>query len=835
MVMARNIHPPLVTLALIGATLLALRPAWAQTVADTNAVNTVKNRPTGTISDSTLKVVADWMDEGRAALRRNDFRQAIPAFRKVVACVENQYSAEAQELLGLALQKSGQLAEAQGVYEDYLSRYPSSEARERVTQRLAAIVAAQDNATVPPRASANLPIKLPSNDRWASARGMTQSLMDSDSSPIRATNVIQNRRVAAISDSDLRIAAASMDEGRAALRRGSFRDAVALFAKVLSFPENPYSAEAEELLGFARQKNGQLAEARIAYENYLRHYPNGEASERVRQRLAGLVTAQDDKTAALRDPLQGPVKALPIGKFTKSNETTWSLTGSVSSFYIHDSAYTTARDTSLAPNLANSNADDHSVHQNEIFTTVDLLATWNDDHTSGKIRFNGGEEHRFSSNIMAPTGDQVDQFGVSQASLDMVMKDINLRTVLGRQTYNGDGVFGRFDGALFSWQALPMLKVDLVGGSPANSRYNLPFTNERWFYGGGIGIGPMFGGLETSIYFNEERGRWLVDREAIGSDIKYSDPTKFMFANIDYDVRFQQLGEAVVSGSWTLPEGSTLYGGADYRRVPFLSSWNALLNQPFGNLYDFLKAQNNIGQGLTAEQVNQLALAETPLYKSVMLGFSHPLSDKLTVSADATFANLSRTITPLSSLDPTLAQLATGNEYYATAQLIWTNIFKQGDMYTTAFHYAQQETDRQYVFDFNARYPVTTDLMLSPRLRLGYSQYTSGAFLNPTMMATTNITQYTVMPSVLIDYNITPNLQFETEIGTQWTYSTQPGMRTSDTEIFGTIGFRYTFDLDASKVFDRSKPASPAAAAICRYTVRPDGTCTTPSGRTSSY
>lgn len=632
-----------------------------------------------------------------------------------------------------------------------------------------------------------------------------------------AAGVVKNRRPGTISETELRAAAASMDEGRAALKRSSFREAIWLFNKVLGFPENQYSAEAQELLGFAHQKNGGLAEARAAYEDYLRRYPGGDGSDRVRQRLAGIVTVPGATTAPLREPVSAPVKALPIGKFTRTSETTWSLVGSVSSFYIHDDADTTARDTSLAPNL-NANVDDHSVHQNEIFTTLDLLATWNDDKTSGKIRFNGGEEHRFSSNIMAPTGDQADQFGVAQASLDMVVKDLNLRTVAGRQTYNGDGVFGRFDGALFSWQALPMVKVDLVGGSPANSRYNLPFTAERYFYGGGIGVGPLFGGLETSIYFNEERGRWLVDREAVGSDIRYADPTKFVFANVDYDLRFQQLGEAVVSGSWTLPAGTTLYGGADYRRVPFLSSWNVLLNQPFGTLYDFLKAQNNIGQGLTNDQVTQLALAETPLYKSAMFGFSHPLSDKLTVSADATIANLSRTITPLSLLDPSLARLAAGNEYYATAQLIATNIFKDGDMYIGAFHYAQQETDTQYVLDFNTRYPIINDLMLSPRLRLGYSVYGG-----------TGLRQYTVMPSLLIDYNWTPNLTFEAEIGTQWTRGVQPGVKTSDTELFGTIGFRYTFDLDASKAFDRSKPALPAAAAICRYTVRPDGSCTTPS------
>jgi tetratricopeptide (TPR) repeat protein len=642
------------------------------------------------------------------------------------------------------------------------------------------------------------------------------------------SSISNNRRVGSISDSDLRTAAASMDEGRAALKHNSFREAIELFRKVTGYPENQYSAEAQELLGVSLQRNGQLKEAETVYEDYLRRYPSGEAGERVRQRLAGIMTAHGDATAPLRAPAELPAKALPIGKFTRTDETTWSLVGSVSSFYIHDDADTIARDTSLAPNVA-ANADDHSVHQNEIFTTLDLLATWNDDKTSGRIRFNGGEEHRFSNNENGPTGDQKDQLGVAQASLDMVIKDWNLRTVAGRQTYNGDGVFGRFDGALFSWQPLPLFTVDVVGGSPANSRYNLPFTAERYFYGGGIGVGPLFGGLEASVYYNEERGRWLVDREAVGTDIRYSDPTKFAFANVDYDVRFHQLGEAVLSGSWTLPMGTTLYGGADSRRVPFLSSWNVLLNQPFGTLYDFLKNQVAMGQPLTNEQVEQLALAETPLYKSAMLGFSQPLSDKLQFSADATIANLSRTITPAGLLDPTLAQLATGMEYYATAQLIFTNIFKLGDMYTTAFHYAQQSTDRQYVLDFNARYPIINDLMIAPRLRLGYSSYSPGAVLNNGQPNGTNLIQYTVMPSILVDYNWTPNLTFEAEIGTQWTYGVQPGFKTSDAELFATIGFRYSFDVDGTKLADRSKPATPAAAAICRYTVRPDGSCTTPA------
>src|SRR6266446_4713477 len=139
MVTVRNVHRPLVTLVLVAATMLVLRAAWAQTAPNAGATSIVKNRRATTISDSDLRIAAAAMDEGRAALKRTSFREAIQLFRKVIGYPENQYSAEAQELLGFSLQKNSQLKEAQAVYEDYIRRYPSGEASERVKQRLAGI------------------------------------------------------------------------------------------------------------------------------------------------------------------------------------------------------------------------------------------------------------------------------------------------------------------------------------------------------------------------------------------------------------------------------------------------------------------------------------------------------------------------------------------------------------------------------------------------------------------------------------------------------------------------------------------------------------------------
>jgi len=616
-----------------------------------------------------------------------------------------------------------------------------------------------------------------------------------------------SRAVGKISDADLRSVAAWMDEGRAALQKNNPGGAIQLFTRVLKYPENQYSAEAQEFLGLAYQKKGRPGEARTEYEDYLRRYPAGEGNERVRQRLAGIVTADSGPNAPLRMPAGQPGGMLPSGKFTASGETTWTLVGSASAFYIRDDSFNTVRDPSAAPD-PNVDPDSHRVHQNEILSSLDATATWNNDQTKGKIRFSGSEEHMFDPSSR-------DLFGVAALSVDTMIKDWNLRSVVGRQTLNTDGVLGRFDGALLSWQPLSMLRLDVVAGSPALSRFDLPFKDDRYFYSAGVGLGP-YHGFETTLYATEERDRWLVDREAVGSDIRYFDESKFAFGNVDYDVHFNRLNAAIFSGSWILPDKSTIYGGADYRRTPYLSTWNAVLNQPFATLYDLLKAQSVAPSNVTLQQ---LALDQTPVYKSAMIGFSHPLNDKLQVSADATVVNLTQPITPI-GLDPTLAALPIGNEYYYSAQLIGNNIVRDGDMYIAALRYSQMATSNMYVLDFNTRFPLTADWRLSPRLRLGY---TAGRG--------TGLTEYTVLPSMLVDYQWSKNLSLEAEVGVQWTKTLQSGITGQNTEVLATIGARYDFytDSGAKPADDRSKFGVPAAAALCRYSVRADGNNCSPN------
>src|SRR6185503_19277697 len=123
MVMGGRLARPLATLALVWTAVLAAQPVAAQTAPNTDFAAVIRSRRTGPISDANLRVAAASMDEGRAALKNKKFPEAIQIFTRVIGLPANEYSAEAEELLGLAHQRSGKLAAARAIYEDCLRRY----------------------------------------------------------------------------------------------------------------------------------------------------------------------------------------------------------------------------------------------------------------------------------------------------------------------------------------------------------------------------------------------------------------------------------------------------------------------------------------------------------------------------------------------------------------------------------------------------------------------------------------------------------------------------------------------------------------------------------------
>ena len=203
-------------------------------------------------------------------------------------------------------------------------------------------------------------------------------------------------------------------------------------------------------------------------------------------------------------------------------------------------------------------------------------------------------------------------------------------------------------------------------------------------------------------------------------------------------------------------------------------------------------------------EVRQFAIDRTPSYGSAMVAYSRPLNDKLQVSVDVTATEASGTVTS-AGVDGTTP---TGIEYYYSAQLIGSGIFTPGDIYVSALRYASftnadQTSSRMYVLDFNSIYPMSKQWRISPRLRLGDR---------------TNPTEYTVLPSVLTDYNWSKDLNLELEVGSKWTWSSHADVKTTSTDLFITAGVRYDFGTEGNNAFgaDRVNNSGLAGRGKCQ-------------------
>ena len=121
-----------------------------------------------------------------------------------------------------------------------------------------------------------------------------------------------------------------MRESEEAMTSGNYRRAIQLYTKVLQYPNHIFLQDAQEYLGLARERNGQIAHAKAEYEKYMRLYPDGAGAERVRQRLEGILTAR----AKPKEKLRKSKKEEEEGKWNSE------VYGSFSQFYYRDVSFT---------------------------------------------------------------------------------------------------------------------------------------------------------------------------------------------------------------------------------------------------------------------------------------------------------------------------------------------------------------------------------------------------------------------------------------------------------------------------------------------------------------
>jgi tetratricopeptide (TPR) repeat protein len=529
-----------------------------------------------------------------------------------------------------------------------------------------------------------------------------------------------------------------MELARQAVAKRDYPQAIRLYTAVLDAPPSEFSQDAREFLGLARERNGQLAHAKAEYDTYLAQYPEGPGADRVRQRLAGLLTATAKDPEKLRSAKADPAKPL------------WDAHGGLSQYYRRDTTTDATGDT--------------VVQQSSLDTDVDLSLRRRGPKWDLRSRFTGGYRNDFLTN--GPGNES----RITSAYVDATNLDNRVSTRVGRQSRTTGGVLGRFDGLLVTSPLTRRTRLDWVAGFPVERSVTHGIATDRWFYGLAYNAGTFAEAWDLQAFIIDQRADGMADRRAVGGELRYFRDTRSLLTLVDYDILFAELNKVLVLGNWTLADESNLNLVVDYGLSPVLTSTNALQGQTAPSL-------SALRDTYTESQVRDLARDRTPTTRSVTLGASHPLRDDLTISADATVSSTSST--PASG--GVAATPATGNEYAYSAQLIGQGILFAADTTIFGVRYSDGQTSDLISLSVDNRYPKGK-WRLNPRLRVDYRDNASD-----------NSTQWSVLPTFRVNWLASRYLRFETEAGGEWSTHKLTANTENTSGYFVTVGYRLDF------------------------------------------
>ena len=414
-----------------------------------------------------------------------------------------------------------------------------------------------------------------------------------------------------------------MAQARSALISGKPAEAINLLTQLLLLPPNKNSRDAQELIGLARERSGDAGNARKEYELYLKLFPNGDGAVRVRQRLASMAPPDVAKTEAAKPP--------------EKREPAFSLGGSISqSYYGGKQAVQTV--FLNVPTTVNQQTISNNV-QSSLATTVDLNGRYRTDSSDTRVVFRDSDQYSFISSV-APSVNRMDSAFIDYRNLDN-----SLTAKVGRQAGVTGGLVGRFDGVVLGYNVAPKLHLNAVAGVPVAQDEFIQASQS--FEGVSLEAQNILEHWGGSAFLINQKADGLVDRRAIGTDVRYFDAQKTLFTQLDYDVQFRVLNAATVQGTYQFADQTSLALLLDDRKAPTLTTSNGLLAWGCTSYAQFFAgtcqhaalasgtvANTNISAAPTVDNLRAAALATTANSHQISLDVSRPLGKSWQASFD---------------------------------------------------------------------------------------------------------------------------------------------------------------------------------------------------------
>lgn len=447
-------------------------------------------------------------------------------------------------------------------------------------------------------------------------------------------------------------AAELMAAGRESLTAQKFEPAINSFNQLLLLPPNSQSRDAQELIGVAWERANAPARAKTEYELYLKLFPEGEGAQRVAQRLANLDLGQAAPAPGLRSSGQGTPAAEPS-----------TYSGSIAQYYFGGKARSQSL-VNLAAGIDQSTLS--KTTESAIVTSVDLGARFTSPESETRVVLRGTGATNLQTSSRNPSL-------LNAAYVDHKRLGSGLAVRLGRQSAISGGLLGLFDGVSMTYPVTQSVKVDLMGGVPANSLVSSPSQRLLAAVVEADGILERWGG---NVYIIDQTSEGITNRRAIGSEVRYADDTVSMYSLVDYDTVFRGLNAVSMQGTFQAPGQTNVTLLLDARKAPSLQLTNALISSGAASLKTLL-------QTMSLDEVILAARSTSATAKQALLSVSRPLTERWQLGMDLRYSEIG----PLPAVGIFEATPATGAQYGLSALLTGSNLYSTRDINTVSLSY----------------------------------------------------------------------------------------------------------------------------------------------------
>jgi len=538
----------------------------------------------------------------------------------------------------------------------------------------------------------------------------------------------------------------AMEKARSAFAAAKWDEAIDPLNQLLILPPNSQSQQAQEMVGIARDRSGQLGKAKAEYELYLKLYADAEGASRVKERLALLEKRLAEMPARAKPPsapleAQAPVKSV-FGSFAQ---------------YYYDGK--TKSDTAFNTPTSADQSSLTSRDLSSIVTTADVNARYRSEQSD--LRFVFRDTDVVSLIDKNPSRNRLDAAYVDYRGLQ---NPYSLR--LGRQIGTSGGILGRFDGAIAGYKFAKNWRINLEAGEPVD--YGL--DSNRYFYGLSLDAENIFDNWSGNVYAIRQRVDGIPDREATGGEVRYFKNGSSLYSTLDYDTLYNKINIATIQGSVQTAGLTTFTVLYDFRKAPPLSTTNAVFGQPVTSISELLKTN-------TEDQLRQQALAVTADVTQVLASVTTPVTASWQLGADYRLTNVG----PLPAYNDIPATQGTGDINSVTLQAIGSNLYSHRDINVFSTAFLTSPTFHGESVAYSNLTGIGEKWTIEPSLRF-YTQSDN---------TDTKTNRYTAV--LRLTYAIRQSVSLEGEFDLERSIIDTPLQRDTATNQFFYVGYRVTF------------------------------------------